>query len=47
MESMRYLFLPKNLLSQPVIGMIIALDTRYEVIVHVDSSIPAERLPLI
>src|SRR5512135_902593 len=28
-------------------GMIIALDTRYEVMVHVDSSMPAERLPLI
>lgn len=46
-ENIRYLFLPKTLLSHPEIGMMIAFATRYDVIAHVDSSIPAERLPLI
>ena len=27
-DPMRYFFLPKNLLSQPVMGITIALDTR-------------------
>jgi hypothetical protein len=47
MEKRRYRFLPKSRLNHPVIGMMIALDTRYEVMTQVDSSTPAERLPAI
>src|SRR6266436_7769056 len=36
---------PKMLASQPVIGRMIALATRYDVRTHVASSIVAERLP--
>jgi hypothetical protein len=45
MEKIIYRFLPKSLLSHPVMGMIMAFETRYEVIAQVDSSIPADRLP--
>ena len=47
MEMIRYTLRPKNLLSQPVMGMMIAFDTRYMVIAQVDSSMHAERLPRI
>jgi len=46
-DPIRKFFLPKSLLNQPVKGMIIALDTRYDVIAHVDSSMVADRDPLI
>ena len=36
---------PNVLASQPVIGRMIALATRYDVSTQVDSSIVAERLP--
>src|SRR5438094_8613642 len=36
---------PKTLASQPVIGRMIALATRYDVTVHVASSMLADRLP--
>ncbi len=36
---------PKVLASQPVIGRMMALATRYEVSAHVASSIDADRLP--
>src|SRR4051794_31772819 len=38
---------PKTLASQPVIGKMIALATRYDVTVHVASSMLADRLPAI
>src|SRR3954467_9105399 len=38
---------PNALASQPVIGRMIALATRYDVTVHVASSIVADRLPAI
>src|SRR5580765_2161332 len=38
---------PNVLASHPVIGRMIALATRYEVTVHVASSMLAERLPAI
>ncbi len=36
---------PKTLASQPVIGRMIALATRYDVSAHVASSMVADRLP--
>ena len=42
---MRYRFLPKVRASHPVIGMMTALETRYDVRTHADSSIPDERDP--
>src|SRR5215468_9406988 len=44
-ESNSSRFRPNALASHPVIGRIIALATRYDVTVHVASSIVAERLP--
>ena len=38
---------PNRLASQPVIGRMIALATRYDVNAHVASSIVADRLPAI
>src|SRR6516162_8990840 len=44
-ESISSRFRPNALASHPVIGRMIALATRYDVTVHVASSIVAERLP--
>jgi len=44
-ENIKYRFRPKTLLSQPVMGIMTAFETRYDVMVQVDSSTPAERLP--
>ena len=44
-ESISSRFRPKTLASQPVIGRMIALATRYDVSTHVASSIVADRLP--
>ena len=45
MDARRYFLRPIILANQPLIGMIMALDTRYDVRTHVTSSWPAERLP--
>src|SRR5262252_8394152 len=44
-ESISRRFRPNVLASQPVIGRMIALATRYDVTVHVASSIVDDRLP--
>lgn len=46
-ENIKYRLRPNMRLSQSLIGMTIALDTIYEVIAHVDSSIPADIVPRI
>src|SRR5689334_10957541 len=44
-ESISRRLRPKVVASHPVIGRIMALATRYDVSVHVASSVLAERLP--
>src|SRR3954462_8749143 len=44
-DSIRRFLRPKTLASHPVIGRMMALATRYDVTVHVASSMLADRLP--